>query len=119
MPMRQTRRGYGSATGGGYVLAKGPKDFYRHGDWNARCDQCYLKCKASEMRLRWDDLMVCWQCYEIRNPQDFVRGVPDGQSPPWTRPTPPPIFASGATGATGPGYQNVLGGQIVGGPMLG
>lgn len=120
MPMKQDRKGYGSATTGSSSLAKGPKDFFRLGDWNARCDQCYQKIKASEARLRWDNMWVCWRCWEIRNPQDFVKGVPDKTAPPWTRPTPPPTFVSGS-GATGNGYENVVDGsdQSVGGPMPG
>ncbi len=98
MPMKEDRKGYGSAGSGTSSLAKGPKDFFRHGTWNARCDECYKKCKSDEMLLRWDNCYVCHECYEIRNPQDFVKGIPDGQSPPWTRPTPPPIFANGSTG---------------------
>lgn len=30
--------------------------------------------------------MVCHGDYEVRQPQDFVRGVADVQAPPWTRP---------------------------------
>ena len=119
MPMKEDRRGYGSAGSGSYSLAKGPKDFFRLGDWNARCDQCYLKCKASEMFLRWDNCRVCYRCIEIRNPQDFVKGIPDVQSPPWTRPTPPPTFASGGTGATGSSDGGALGNDQYDQPMLG
>ncbi len=95
MPMKQDRRGYGSAGSGTTSLAKGPKDFFRLGTWSARCDQCYLKCKADEMFLRWDNCRVCYRCIEIRNPQDFVQGVPDDMGVPWSRPTPPPQFATG------------------------
>ena len=30
--------------------------------------------------------MVCKECWEPRHPQDFLRGVPDDPSVPWTRP---------------------------------
>jgi hypothetical protein len=37
--------------------------------------------------------MVCRKDFEVRHPQDFVRGVPDkSQTLPWTRPEPEPIF---------------------------
>jgi hypothetical protein len=114
------RRGWGAATPGNRADPTGPADYFEMGDWNARCDECFLKQKASQMFLRWDNCRVCYRCIEMRNPQDFVRGIPDDQAPPWTRPTPPPIFANGsATGASG-GADEVDGSNtIVGGPMLG
>lgn len=120
MPMKEDRRGWGSATGGNRAIQKGPKDFFKLGDWNARCDQCYLKCKASEMFLRWDNARVCWRCMEIRNPQDFVRGVPDKMAPPWTRPTPPPTFVSGDSGTVSQGGQSsLINGSMINGTMIG
>lgn len=41
---------------------------------------------ASELRRTWDGFYVCEECWEPRHPQDFVRGVPDNPSVPWTRP---------------------------------
>ena len=66
----------------------GRSDYFKKGDYNALCDQCSFKYKASELRRQWDNLMVCQQCYEKRNPQDFVRGVKDSTRLPWTRPEP-------------------------------
>lgn len=70
----------------------GPRDYLKLGCWNASCDECGLKRKSSEIIKRWDGLMVCKTtvnpgCWEPRQPQDFVRGVKDSQTPPWTRPT--------------------------------
>ena len=70
----------------------GSRDFFKLGDWNAICDRCGFKRKASEMKLEWDGLRVCSECWEPRHPQDFVRGVPDNQAVAWTRPPPPDIF---------------------------
>jgi len=56
------------------------------GDWNARCDRCGFKFKASDLRKTWDNLYVCKDDWEERHPQDFLRGVPDNPSVPWTRP---------------------------------
>jgi len=70
----------------------GRADWWKSGDWDAVCDVCGFKYKASELKLRWDGLYVCQPDWEIRQPQDFVRGIPDQQTPPWTRPLPPPIF---------------------------
>lgn len=61
------------------------KPRYDRGDWKADCDACGRTFKASELKLRWDNLMVCSQDWEPRQPQDFVRGVADYQAPPWTR----------------------------------
>ena len=55
------------------------------GDWDAICDSCGRKFKASKLKQRWDGLMVCQQDWEPRQPQDFVRGVPDPQLVPWVR----------------------------------
>jgi hypothetical protein len=59
---------------------------YDKGDFATICDSCGKKFKASELRKRWDGIMVCRRDYEQRQPQDFVRGVPDYQAPFFTRP---------------------------------
>lgn len=65
---------------------KGPNDYYAEGDWNAICDNCGRKRKASEMVKTWDGLYSCPHHVGItRHPQDFVRGIPDDQAAPWTR----------------------------------
>ena len=56
------------------------------GDWNAICDRCGFKFKASDLREEWDGLMVCKDCWEPRQPQDLLRGIPDPQTVPWARP---------------------------------
>lgn len=70
----------------------GARDYYRKGDWNAICSVCGYKRKASEMKLRWDGVRVCREDWEIRQPQDFVRGVPDEQPTAWTQPESPDTF---------------------------
>lgn len=62
------------------------------GDWNAICDVCGFRFKASEMKKRWDNLMVCKQDYEHRNPQDLLRVRGDQPSVPWSRPEPTDVF---------------------------
>jgi len=59
---------------------------YAKGQWLTICDQCGRQYKSSELRMRWDNLMVCETDWEPRQPQDFVRGVADTIAPPWTRP---------------------------------
>jgi hypothetical protein len=58
---------------------------YVSGDWKAICDVCGRTFKASQIRKRWDGLMVCSSDFETRHPQDFVRGVVDTQVVPWNR----------------------------------
>lgn len=65
---------------------------YDKGDWIADCDVCGRKYKASQLQQRWDGLMCCSDDWEIRQPQDFVRGVPDTQIAPWLRPEPANTF---------------------------
>lgn len=60
-------------------------DYYKPGDYNSICDQCGSKRKASQLKLQWDGLRTCEKCFELRQPQDFVRGVPDPQGVPWSR----------------------------------
>lgn len=59
---------------------------YRSGDWNAICDSCGKKLKASQLNKRWDGFMVCADDWEPRHPQDFIRAKKDKISVPWTRP---------------------------------
>jgi hypothetical protein len=59
---------------------------YRPGDYNVICDKCGMKRKASECRLDWQNLFVCRGCFDIRNPQDFVVGIPDIQTVEIARP---------------------------------
>jgi len=75
----------------------GQRDYFKLGDWNACCDQCGLKRKASELRMQWDGLMTCHLCWEPRQPQDFVRGVPDPSGVPWSRNRGPLVFVDMAT----------------------
>lgn len=75
----------------------GRADYLALGDFNAACDMCGKKFKASMLRKNWMGLMVCERDYEPRQPQDFVRGVADIQTPPWTRPQPDPVFTAYCT----------------------
>lgn len=65
---------------------KGRADYYAPGDYNAICDQCGTKFKASQLKKDWQGFYMCQSCWEPRHPQEFVRGTQDQQTPPWTRP---------------------------------
>lgn len=64
------------------------------------CDVCGRKFKASILKQRWDGLMCCEQDWEIRQPQDFVRGVPDPQLVPFVRDEPTDKYVSLPAGDT-------------------
>lgn len=59
---------------------------YKSGDWVAICDTCGCKFKASELRKRWDGVMVCSQDWEIRHPLDLIKTPQPIPPLPWTRP---------------------------------
>lgn len=78
------------------VPVKGQADYLNLGDWNAICSVCGRKYKASEMVRQPDGVgtpwgggtYVCKRDYRPRQPQDFVRGIPDKMAPPWVQPRP-------------------------------
>lgn len=65
---------------------------YVNGAWNAICDRCGFECKSYQLSQEWTGLMVCKDCWEPRHPQDTIKGVPDRQALPWTRPEPADVF---------------------------
>lgn len=64
---------------------KGPADYLALGDWNAVCSMCGAKFKASQLIKHWQGLYRCERCWEPRQPQDFVRGIPDNPAAPWVQ----------------------------------
>jgi hypothetical protein len=78
--------------------------YFKLGDHNAICYVCGFERKASELLLRWDGVYVCKEDWEPRQPQDFVRGVPEEQAPDWTQPEVPPEWA----GAIVPPVSNIV-----------
>ncbi len=74
----------------------GKADHLALGDWNAVCYECGRKFKANTMFRHWQGYYVCAEHWEPRQTQDFVRGVSDIQTPPWTQPMPQDVFVAGA-----------------------
>ncbi len=72
----------------------GRADYYASGDHNAVCYECGRKRKASQLKKHWQGYYVCPEHWEPRQPQDFVRSVPDVQTPPWAQPMPADTFAA-------------------------
>ena len=76
---------------------------YESGLWYVVCDACGREFKSNELRKRWDGLMVCDGDYEPRHPQDFVRGVADKQTVPYSRPEQADQFINVCTPVTSQG----------------
>jgi hypothetical protein len=68
------------------ALKGGTADYLDLGDWNATCYECGRKKKASYLRKHWQGYYVCPEHWEPRQPQDFVRSVPDNMTVPWAQP---------------------------------
>ncbi|CAB4216902.1 hypothetical protein UFOVP1590_14 [uncultured Caudovirales phage] len=68
------------------------KSYYLKGSWSCVCDRCGVEYKSGELQKEWNGLMTCSNCFEQRQPQDFVRGVADIQTVPWSRDEPADTF---------------------------
>lgn len=62
------------------------REYYDEGSWNVACAQCGRKRKAGEMVRNWQGMYRCPEHNEPRHPQEFVRAVPDVQTPPYVQP---------------------------------
>ncbi len=62
------------------------------GDNHVICDVCGFKYRASQTRMRWDNLRVCHKDWEPRHPQEYVRGKVDKIAVKNPRPRPPDVF---------------------------
>lgn len=97
-------------------------DTFVSGDWNALCDQCGFKYKASELRDgidRQKGLKVCDVCWDEPNPQDHLRVRPDKQRVPWTRPEPTTDTFLADPTCTIEGRQGVAGQAVAGCSIVG
>jgi hypothetical protein len=64
--------------------------------YRAICDRCGSKKWNHELRKEWNGLRVCrYECFEVRHPQDRVRGRVDDQTLPWVRPEPTDVYVWG------------------------
>jgi hypothetical protein len=63
----------------------GASSYWARGQWNFLCDQCGQQYKSNMARREWDGLMVCPTCLDFRNPQDFIKAIPEKPIP-WSRP---------------------------------
>lgn len=65
---------------------------YKPGDYYLTCDECGFKVRKSEVRKRWDGLMVCRADWETRHPQDSLKAKRDRQRVHIARPEPADVF---------------------------
>lgn len=63
----------------------GQADFLSLGTWNVACSMCGRKRKANQMMRNWKGFWRCPEHNEPREAQDFVRGVKDDISVPFTQ----------------------------------
>ena len=54
---------------------------WQSGNHWVTCDVCGLVYRNSDMRERWDGVVVCKYDYEPRHPQDLIKAVPDNTTP--------------------------------------
>lgn len=54
-------------------------------EYNALCDICQFKFKASQLKKRWDGYMVCEKDFEFRHPLDFYTTRNDAHLLPFVR----------------------------------
>ncbi len=73
-----------------------PGDFYR------LCDISGFKVRANRTKKQWNNYIVREQSFELRQPQDFVRGVRDDQTVPEPRPRQVNVFLQNQTTINSP-----------------
>lgn len=64
----------------------GRERFYKPGSFYRISDRTGFATRAEYTQMEWTGLIVERQVWEIRQPQDFVRGVNDDQTVPYARP---------------------------------
>ena len=72
------------------------KRHYKIGDYLFICDRCGTPHYSSDGLLEWNNLFVCRECYEPRQPQDFVHGLVDDQTVEIARPRQRDVFITTA-----------------------
>jgi hypothetical protein len=66
---------------------------YRAGSHWMADDRSGFTRRRESIRREWTGLEVAENLWEARQPQDFVRGVPDDQTVDVSRPQPPAVFS--------------------------
>ena len=71
--------------------------YYIPGTFYRICDRTGFKVRSFETKKEWNNSIVRERSWEIRQPQDFVRGVKDNQTVQEARPRQVNVFVSIAT----------------------
>ena len=64
------------------------------GTWKVVCDVCGFQFASSDVKKRWDGLMVCHEDWELDHPQKFVRVRPETAIPAFVRAEPEPVYVT-------------------------
>jgi hypothetical protein len=83
------------------------KVYYKRGEWNQFCHRCGKKVKSSKIKQEWTGLLVCTDCFDIRQPQDYVEGVIDDMAAPWSTSEPVDKFLIDTS------YKGLLSGTLI------
>ena len=81
-------------------------DKLKLGDWNAICDICGWKFKASQLRLTWNNLRVCEADFETRNLQDVLKASKEKITIPYSSPETDDQFVAVTYAAASVGVQD-------------
>lgn len=67
---------------------------YVKGGHRVICDRTGFERQIEDCRYEWTGMLVLKSEWEPRQPQDFVRGVPDGKPVKDVRPDSKPVFVN-------------------------
>jgi hypothetical protein len=62
------------------------------GQWFIRCDRTGFRLPSAVCQFEWNNLLTWERVWEPRQPQDYLRGIPDNMSVPYGRPNQDPTF---------------------------
>jgi len=88
----------------------GTELFFKMGSFYRISERTGFATRAENTKREWQGLFVEKRVFEPRQPQDFVRGVPDIQTVPYSRPRPADVFIKTSQNAS----FEVLGGSALG-----
>lgn len=71
------------------------QDYAITGDANFICDFSGFKGKLSESVIQWDGKRVLRRFADVRNPQDFLKAMPEGPGPKDARPEATDVYQVG------------------------
>lgn len=73
---------------------------YRVGNWSVVCDVCGFTFLNTEVKKRWDGLIVCDKDFETKHPSLTPVRIKENPTPPFVRPPPEDVFIEFCTERT-------------------